>query len=128
MVKSGIAHSNIYLGHSDDITFDGHLIRLRPNKKIVVPIFAHYLLKTEFIRSQLIARGKTATMTTIGQSDVGVTKLFLPSLLEQQKIADCLSSLENLITAQKQKLGALKELKKGLMQQLFPNPTEEGLG
>ncbi len=39
---------------------------------------------------------------------------------EQQKIADCLVSLDELITAQTQKLAALKTHKKGLMQQLFP--------
>ncbi len=40
---------------------------------------------------------------------------------EQQKIADCLSSLDDLITAQTQQLAALKTHKKGLMQQLFPS-------
>ena len=40
--------------------------------------------------------------------------------LEQQKIADCLSSLDDLITAQDRKIGSLKTHKKGLMQQLFP--------
>ncbi|WP_160808744.1 restriction endonuclease subunit S [Nitrosomonas sp. HPC101] len=44
----------------------------------------------------------------------------LPSLKEQQKIADCLTSVDDLITAQTQKLDALKTHKKGLMQQLFP--------
>ena len=39
---------------------------------------------------------------------------------EQQKIADCLASLDDLITAQSQKIAALKTHKKGLMQQLFP--------
>jgi type I restriction enzyme, S subunit len=43
---------------------------------------------------------------------------------EQQKIADCLSSLDNLITAETQKLDALKTHKKGLMQQLFPREGE----
>ncbi|QTX33486.1 restriction endonuclease subunit S [Aminithiophilus ramosus] len=45
---------------------------------------------------------------------------------EQQKIADCLSSIDNLITSQAQKLDALKAHKKGLMQQLFPVPDEAG--
>ena len=48
----------------------------------------------------------------------------LPSLTEQQKIADCLSSLDDLITAQTQKLDTLKTYKKGLMQQLFPAEGE----
>lgn len=43
-----------------------------------------------------------------------------PQKAEQQKIADCLSSLDDLITAEDKKLEALKAHKKGLMQKLFP--------
>ena len=43
---------------------------------------------------------------------------------EQQRIASCLSSLDALIAAEKQKLEALKTHKRGLMQQLFPSPDE----
>jgi type I restriction enzyme S subunit len=48
-----------------------------------------------------------------------------PTLPEQQRIASCLSSLDALITAETQKLEALKTHKKGLMQQLFPSPEEQ---
>jgi type I restriction enzyme S subunit len=51
-------------------------------------------------------------------------KVPLVSLNEQQLIAACLSSLEDLVTAQIQKLNALTTLKKGLMQQLFPSEGE----
>ena len=43
---------------------------------------------------------------------------------EQQKIAECLSTLDELIGAESQKLDALKTHKKGLMQQLFPREGE----
>ncbi len=43
---------------------------------------------------------------------------------EQQKIAECLSTLDELIGAESQKLDALKAHKKGLMQQLFPREGE----
>ena len=46
----------------------------------------------------------------------------VPSPAEQQRIASCLSSLDALISAETQKLEALKTHKKGLMQQLFPSP------
>ncbi|MBS3947864.1 MAG: restriction endonuclease subunit S, partial [Dethiobacter sp.] len=39
---------------------------------------------------------------------------------EQQKIADCLTSLDGLITAEDKKLSTLRAHKKGLMQKLFP--------
>ena len=43
-----------------------------------------------------------------------------PNLVEQKKIADCLSFLDSYIDATKRKLDLLKEHKKGLMQKLFP--------
>ena len=46
--------------------------------------------------------------------------LALPDFKEQQKIADCLSSIDDLINAEGRKLKALKKYKKGLMQKLFP--------
>ena len=48
----------------------------------------------------------------------------LPSPVEQQKITDCLSSLDELIAAQARKVDALKAHKRGLMQQLFPGEGE----
>lgn len=43
---------------------------------------------------------------------------------EQQKIADCLGSLDDLIAAEGLKLEVLRQHKQGLMQQLFPQPGE----
>jgi type I restriction enzyme S subunit len=48
----------------------------------------------------------------------------VPPPPEQQKIADCLSSVDELISAQARKVDALKTHKKGLMQQLFPREGE----
>ncbi len=50
-------------------------------------------------------------------SDVTIT---YPTPAEQQEIADCLGSLDDLIAAEGQKLEALRQHKHGLMQQLFP--------
>lgn len=47
-----------------------------------------------------------------------------PKTGEQQKIAECLSSVDELMAAQARKLDALKTHKKGLMQQLFPREGE----
>ena len=50
----------------------------------------------------------------------------IPDLPEQQKIADCLSSIDNLITSQAKKIESLKDHKKGLMHQLFT--ATDGVG
>lgn len=52
--------------------------------------------------------------TTIGKIEISV-----PSIEEQNKISDCLSSLDEIISLQKQKIDTLHNYKKGLMQKLF---------
>lgn len=49
-----------------------------------------------------------------------IEQSFIDKLTEQERIASCLSNLDALITAETQKLDALKLHKKGLMQKLFP--------
>lgn len=50
--------------------------------------------------------------------------ILMPTPTEQQRIAECLSSLDDLITAESEKLESLKQHKKGLMQGLFPDPEK----
>ncbi|WFC86311.1 restriction endonuclease subunit S [Enterobacter roggenkampii] len=119
LVKEGIAWSNIYLGHSEDVTFDGHLIKLTPDLRKINPKFLYFCLKTSLVRKQLIESGKTATMTTIGQSDVGKTLAFIPQLEEQTKIADFLSSVDEKITLLNKQYDLLCQYKKGMMQKIF---------
>lgn len=60
----------------------------------------------------------------VNKSTIQAIPVSVPSPAEQQKIAECLSTLDGLIGAESQKLDALKALKKGLMQQLFPREGE----
>ena len=60
----------------------------------------------------------------ISNEDFFSMPLPMPPKPEQQKIADCLASLDDLIRAREAQLVALKDHKKGLMQQLFPREGE----
>jgi type I restriction enzyme S subunit len=60
----------------------------------------------------------------VNKSAIEAIPVKFPEIEEQQRIADCLTSLDDLIAAQTQKHEALKTHKKGLMQQLFPSPEE----
>ncbi len=68
--------------------------------------------------------GKEA-VPIINKSQFSSVRLPVPTLREQERIADCLASLDDLIAAQTDQLAALKTHKQGLMQQLFPNPPTE---
>ena len=61
---------------------------------------------------------------TITKKALSAFKVRCPGVDEQQKIADCLSSVDEMIAAQARKVEALQAHKKGLMQQLFPREGE----
>ena len=68
---------------------------------------------------------QAANIPSVSKGDVvGFTITFPENPLEQQKIANCISSADELIESQTQKIKALKKHKKGLMQKLFPNVNE----
>jgi type I restriction enzyme S subunit len=70
---------------------------------------------------------KIATKTAVpymNKDNCNSIPVIMPNIPEQQKIADCLSSIDELVTAQTQKFEALKAHKKALMQQLFPAEGE----
>ena len=71
-------------------------------------------------KEELIKRASGSTFKEIGKNEIINITAYSTKKQEQQKIADCLSSLDELIEATSQKVEILKEHKKGLMQQLFP--------
>lgn len=71
----------------------------------------------------LVKKGAKNDMK-VNNADVLKGDICVPKLPEQQKIAECLSSVDELIAAQTRKVDALKTHKKGLMQQLFPREGE----
>jgi type I restriction enzyme S subunit len=94
-----------------------------PKNKYIGYILAVYFESSIKINNYLLPIIKKGAKNTILISnDTFLSKEFyLPNdELEQQKIADCLFSIDELINAQRQKFDELKTHKKGLMQQLFP--------
>lgn len=61
-------------------------------------------------------------LLNISTGDFFGLNVILPTPPEMKKIAECLSSFDDVITAAENELDSLKAHKKGLMQQLFPQP------
>jgi len=101
--------------------FTDSVVGLIP-KKDVIPVFLELIMRGQ--KENLNKVATTGAQKNINNEILREVSVLLPSVPEQQRIADCLTSLDDLIAAQTQKHEALKTHKKGLMQQLFPSPEE----
>ena len=94
-------------------------------KENLVPSFYQGYFDSNFHGKQLV-RFITSGARSDGLLNISPIDFFsivLPSPVkkeEQQNIADCLSSIDELIDTESRKLKALEKYKKGLMQKLFP--------
>ncbi|MDQ6976286.1 MAG: restriction endonuclease subunit S [Mariprofundaceae bacterium] len=100
------------------------LLARQKDEKLIVG-FGGYLFKSNRIREQIKRESQGAKVLGVSAGRLSNIKVIYPlKKNEQQKIADCLSSIDELITAHTQKHDALKAHKKSLMQQLFPTEGE----
>lgn len=128
-IKKGtliLSAQNLHLGNAN--------VNLRFEHGIISPAYKTYDIvgcSVEYMNQWVkwdLAKQFFYNATTVGASgcrrnvdwEMLYSQLFsVPCLEEQQKIADCLSSFDEVIEKQKATLAAWKELKKGLLQQMF---------
>ncbi len=102
-----------------------HTILARRRGAHFVLGFAGHLFKSARVRALIQKESQGSKVLGISPTRLRNTPLPFPSeKAEQQKIAECLSSVDELIATQARKVDALKTHKKGLMQQLFPREGE----
>ena len=80
-------------------------------------LFGKYNL--EFNLFQLIKKSQGSTFSSINKKDISEVILFIPCLEEQTKIADFFSAFDRKLENQKAQLEHWKQIKKGLLQQMF---------
>ena len=109
--------ANVYL--DDKIaTFSGFVIR---GKKIAEynPVFMYCALNDACVRKQITRKAQGAQHVNVGQDTLASVIISVPSLPEQQRIADFFTALDAQIENERALLEDWRQLKKGLLQQMF---------
>ncbi|HAS8108481.1 TPA: restriction endonuclease subunit S [Vibrio vulnificus] len=99
------------------------VILLKPNKLVDSKYLFHFMSSDSF-QNELNANATGSTAKGIKQTRLVKLKVTLPPLLEQQKIAEILSTVDEKIDLINQKIAKTEKFKTGLMQKLF----SEGVG
>ncbi len=121
-----------YSGTRDAAVPNSIFTCFRPDAAAVIPEYLDHLLHGNhhgrWLRKYITVGARAHGALSVSDDALMSMPVPLPpdavSRPEQQKIADCLGSLDDLIAADGRKLEALRQHKKGLMRQLFPQPGE----
>jgi type I restriction enzyme S subunit len=123
LVKTGSSYGKSALVRDlpEKTTINPQLVVLKPIR--INDVFLFLIIANSSIQKQINETVVGGAIPTLSQDSISKFEISIPIKKEQQKIANCLSSIDDLITVQSQKLKTLNAHKKGLMQQLFPNIT-----
>lgn len=114
--RSAVADSRITGGNVNQ-----HVCIIRVKRDELDPVLLNQFLISERGQKQIDSFQAGGNRQGLNFAQIRSFEISLPPTeKEQHRIADCLSSLDDLIAAQSQKIDALKTHKKGMMQQLFP--------
>ena len=81
--------------------------------------FLYFLIGSPIALEQIMSKINSGAQGNVGKSDFEKLKIPLPPLIEQQKIAEILSTVDDKIDVIDQKISETQELKIGLMQRLL---------
>ena len=118
ILSNSMSFGKPYIMAIDGCIHDGWLL-IRNNQNIYNLKFLCYLLGTDYMLKQYKSLAGGSTVNNLNKELVSMTTVSVPCLEEQQKIADFLSALNETISYAKQEFDKWKELKKGLLQQMF---------
>lgn len=96
-----------------------HTILARDNNGVTANGFKGYMMKSELVRKQVKVLAAGAKVLGISKSNLGKVSVKLPSLQEQERIANFLAKVDKIIEKQDQKVKELEKYKKGMMQKIF---------
>lgn len=112
-IKDDIGRTNVYLDKDNTATFGGFVIR---GKKIgdYNPSFFSFLLKSPSSRKSIVRLGAGAQHYNIGQENIKTLSFYFPNEIEQGKIANLLSKIDERIQTQSK----IIELKQSLIKDI----------
>ena len=125
LARTGASVGKSYRYREEDgrLVYAGFLIRVRPNPERLLSQFLAGYLSTWSYWNWVRLTSERSGQPGINATEYASIPLPLPpdrlTLAEQQKIADCLTSIDDKLNAQVRKLDSLKQQKQGLLQQLF---------
>ena len=117
----------VYFVEPSDLPYDNNV--LGPNAILLKTkedsYFAFTSLSNGYFQKQLFENVGSSGQPKFNKTELKAIQLFIPHVDEQKKIGDYFRNLDNLITLHQRKLKHVKDLKKSMLQKMFPKNGQE---
>jgi type I restriction enzyme, S subunit len=97
---------------------------LRPNQNIVAPLYLFHTIHSDVVLSGILNNVTGSTFKSIKVNDLKKAQVPVPSIDEQLKIGEFISSIDNLITFHQRKCEKLVNIKQAFLEKMFPKQGE----
>ena len=119
ILSNSMSFGKPYIMAINGCIHDGWLL-IRDTNKVFDLKFLCQMLGTEQMLSQYKALAAGSTVNNLNKELVGNTNVTVPNIKEQQQIGEYFSSLDNLITLHQRKYDKLQNIKKSMLEKMFP--------
>ena len=125
MAKRGnIGKAYIFEPRTPYATVAPNMYLLKLNDKVIPHFLYNYFISSKG-NNQLVSLNASSTMGALYKDDVKNINVIMPSIEEQQKIGEYFSHLDNLITLHQRKYEKLVNVKKSMLDKMFPKNGEK---
>ena len=114
----GTLGKNAFVDNFDVGTVASSLVDIRPKK--VVGKYLYQVLNSDIEYTQRIVNDEGAAQPNLSAKNLSLFNIPMPDEVEQEKIAAYFDDLDNLITLHQRKCDEIKEIKKFMLQNMFP--------
>jgi len=116
---ASVGKTYIYQNPEQPLVYAGFLIRVKPNPDVIVPYFLFLQTQTKKYKNWIVTNSMRSGQPGINSNELKTLPITLPSLNEQQKIAQALTDADNYISALEKLIEKKKMIKEGLMVNLL---------
>jgi type I restriction enzyme S subunit len=125
LVLAGAGKCSIFVGDDEAVTYEGHIIRARIDKKLAEPLFYYYFFNSPIGRQTIESIVEQVAAAGIRGSDLAKLNVPYPPLLEQRAIAGILGVLDDKIELNQRMNETLEAMARAVFQEMMKDGSFE---
>ena len=118
-----VGMSSVWLEKSENTYLNSFCFGYRPSI-VFEPYYLAYMFRSSSVRKKITFLAQGISRYNISKNKMMNIEIFVPTMSEQQQVGEYFRKLDHLITLHQRKLDRLKNIKKSMLDKMFPKDGE----